>query len=443
MHIAEDSIFSSFGSFCQINAVHNVEGIAKSSLNITGKRRFLSVQFGKNNKNVISALYDTGAAPTAISVQTLRLARNAGSVGAKIENHGITLTNASKTPMEVHSVHWVTMMIAGRQLTEPVMVLQQLSGDGIIGQNIIETHGLFYDFNKSAFAYASLPRGAAEGSWKSADVRAIGQCVIPANSAKLVSCTLVDRVSGERMPPQLDFISDFRGAPLSAATDHNGVTRLYVSNLEDVEISLGRGDFLGTAEPESAFYVDHEPTTSGDVAGIMAAVAPIRKDLPSASRNNRRRKKVIAEPPKRAPPPPNKDCSDQLSPAKRILINDAIQRSKIPRAEQSKYFRLLAKYNDTISEDAADLGHSKTVVHDIKLRNEEPVYTKQYSLPEQELTFIKDSVKDWLKNGVIERAHSRFNSAIFTVRKKEGHGLRVVLDYRKLNANSLPDRYMN
>ena len=32
--------------------------------------------------------------------------------------------------------------------------------------------------------------------------------------------------------------------------------------------------------------------------------------------------------------------------------------------------------------------------------------------------------------GIIERTNSKFNSAIFTVRKKEGQGLRVVLDYR-------------
>jgi hypothetical protein len=54
---------------------------------------------------------------------------------------------------------------------------------------------------------------------------------------------------------------------------------------------------------------------------------------------------------------------------------------------------------------------------------------------------IKSNVREWLKLGIVEPASSPFNSPIFCVPKKEGQGLRIVLDYRKLNSISLPDRY--
>ena len=47
----------------------------------------------------------------------------------------------------------------------------------------------------------------------------------------------------------------------------------------------------------------------------------------------------------------------------------------------------------------------------------------------------------WLNAGLIERSTSRHNSPVFCVPKKDGAGLRVVLDYRLLNFKSLPDKY--
>jgi hypothetical protein len=80
-------------------------------------------------------------------------------------------------------------------------------------------------------------------------------------------------------------------------------------------------------------------------------------------------------------------------------------------------------------------------VHKIRLRDTEPQYTKQFPLSPEEYKLIKANLKDWIRIGIVEPAHSPYNSPLFCVRKKEGQGLRVVLDYRKLNAHTLPDRY--
>ena len=404
-----------------------------SKFNITGRRRYVDISFGAN-KDKCSALYDTGAAPTAISVPTMRSARSAGALGASIPDHGVTLTNASGSRMAIHGVFWLTMTIAGRTLTEPVVVLTQMSGDAILGQNVIDRHGLFYD-EQGCFHFRSksAPK-QAPADWESADLRATSACSIEAGGAVLVSCALFDPSSNLRLPPWQDFIADVSAAPVAAQTDRDGVARIYVSNLGDITQEVARGDLLAKAESFNA-YQDASPASATEIASICAtAAATARGDRRHQRRPPHDHRRRHQTPNAHTPPSP-------LSPEKNKLIGEVIQRSKIPSTFQRQYTELLTEFGDVVSEDADDLGHSSTVVHDIDLRSQEPVYTKQYTLPEQDLRFIKESVGKWLRNGVIERANSKFNSAIFCVKKKEGHGLRVVLDYRKLNSQTLPDRY--
>jgi hypothetical protein len=54
---------------------------------------------------------------------------------------------------------------------------------------------------------------------------------------------------------------------------------------------------------------------------------------------------------------------------------------------------------------------------------------------------IQENVAGWLLAGIIEQSRSLYNSPIFCVPKKEGQGLRCVLDYRRVNHSSFSDRY--
>jgi hypothetical protein len=44
-------------------------------------------------------------------------------------------------------------------------------------------------------------------------------------------------------------------------------------------------------------------------------------------------------------------------------------------------------------------------------------------------------------SGIVERANSPYNSPIFCVPKKQGHGLRCVLDFRRLNLKTMDSKY--
>jgi hypothetical protein len=88
-----------------------------------------------------------------------------------------------------------------------------------------------------------------------------------------------------------------------------------------------------------------------------------------------------------------------------------------------------------------DLGFTDLEQHTIDLKDKDPVFSHQFQLPADHLKLIQENVSGWLQAGIIERSRSLYNLPIFCVPKKEGQGLRCVLDYRRVNHSSFSDHY--
>jgi hypothetical protein len=58
----------------------------------------------------------------------------------------------------------------------------------------------------------------------------------------------------------------------------------------------------------------------------------------------------------------------------------------------------------------------------------------------EHIKFIKENVMGWLDAGIVERANLPYNSPIFCVPKKQGRGLRCVLNFRHLNLKMLDSK---
>jgi hypothetical protein len=101
---------------------------------------------------------------------------------------------------------------------------------------------------------------------------------------------------------------------------------------------------------------------------------------------------------------------------------------------------LLLKHHEAISQDKFDLGHTDTLMHEIALKSNEPIYVKQFKIPDAHRQEVEKHVLEWLKLGVIQPARSRYNSPIFAVMKKDGN-VRLVQDFRALNNASFTDKY--
>ena len=54
------------------------------------------------------------------------------------------------------------------------------------------------------------------------------------------------------------------------------------------------------------------------------------------------------------------------------------------------------------------------------MKTDEPIFVKQFKIPDAHMKEVEKHVVKWLKLGVIEPARSKYNSPKFVVAKKNG-----------------------
>lgn len=91
------------------------------------------------------------------------------------------------------------------------------------------------------------------------------------------------------------------------------------------------------------------------------------------------------------------------------------------------------------------LPFTTTIEATIKTKNDDPVWVKQYPYPMSDHDFVNKEIERLLKNGIIRKSCSPYNSPIWTVPKKgtdenNKPKRRMVIDYSKLNAQTITDR---
>ena len=72
--------------------------------------------------------------------------------------------------------------------------------------------------------------------------------------------------------------------------------------------------------------------------------------------------------------------------------------------------------------------------------NAKPAKHRMYRLTPNERVAVENEVQRLLKNGWITPSNSDYGSPILLIRKKSGD-LRIVIDYRLLNRNTILDKY--
>jgi transposase InsO family protein len=130
------------------------------------------------------------------------------------------------------------------------------------------------------------------------------------------------------------------------------------------------------------------------------------------------------------------------TPAKRMSRHAFISKFSItcPPELKEDYSDLLYEFQDTFSLDDLDIGRNNLIPHQIKLKDNAPVFTKQFRIPLSHQDTINKFVDEMLDKNLIEATRSNFNSPIFCVKKKNGTW-RPVVDLRRVNAATLKDAY--
>jgi len=306
---------------------------------------------------------------------------------------------AQNRPLDIKGVYQCQINIKGRKRVIPIYVIKNLTQNCILGIDAIKSFGLCYNAKRDELFFDTL------------DTHDV--CPIFAKHTLTLKPFEVSSVSF-RVPPILQGLTE--GVVHLHSTQHpllqgaEGIVRLdqetsfcVIKNCSPIEITIEKGEPLGVVENISGL-----PTKQVFVNEVSRKMVK-KKPVPHLSEDREKEIKL------------------------KLRMN-------VPEDYLEAYQKLVFKYHDVFSKDKYDLGRAKGFTHKIHLKNNDPVFVKQFKIPDMHQTVIKQQIHEWLKMGIIERCNSPYNSSVFLVPKKNG-GLRIVQDFRALNSNSHQDRY--
>lgn len=122
-----------------------------------------------------------------------------------------------------------------------------------------------------------------------------------------------------------------------------------------------------------------------------------------------------------------------------------IRTSHLKTTLSDKLRKLCNKYPSLFAEPNEALTYTTTVKAEIKTINDNPIYSRYYPYPMAMKDWVDKQIKELLEQGIIRPSNSPYNSPIWIVPKKQDASnekkYRMVVDYRKLNSVTVPDRY--
>lgn len=135
----------------------------------------------------------------------------------------------------------------------------------------------------------------------------------------------------------------------------------------------------------------------------------------------------------------------QLSTHTAVNILD-IEKSSVPLEYRSCFDLLISKHTNAFATPDRALPYNTSVKATIQTTTDDAVYTRSYPYPISATNFINNEIQSLLTDGIIQKSCSPFNSPVHVVNKKGldecgNPKLRMVIDFRKLNEITIPDRY--
>jgi hypothetical protein len=360
---------------------------------------------GKLFNQPVEALYDTGASISCISEQAFRhIPPDQRPVRTQCDN--VRFTSAGGQPLNVRGKYTIPLQIADKTISHDFYVIRNLSEPVILGIDFITQHRLNYCPHSQSFFWKG------EDHWQKGVMR-INQTqkleplsvhnirvnlFTENNTRPATNSDCIATIASPQMP-------SLTGGPALIKVDQTGQAIIQVINCAPFERELDRGEIMGIFEKVNK--TDIYPL---ETEYINSVAERHRKPFPS-------------------PPPEDK---------KRFIMDNL--KMGFEDKEKPKYVELIMKNHDIFSFGKMDLGRASTLMHEITLKNEEPIYVKQFKIPEAHRTEVEKHVAEWLKLGIIQPTRSKFNSPLFVVGKKDG-GVRLVQDFRALNTQTLTDKY--
>ena len=354
----------------------------------------------------INALYDSGAQMCVLSTDTFdKLRQSIDTSQVRCVGPSENGNAATGDVMKMLGKYEFECEVGNRKVNQEFYVAENFCGEAIVGIDMIHALNLMYDPQTRAIYFADT------GTPANPLCSVSQETTIAPRSAKMVSLVVgnglhrvlnASCVSLELKPRNQNVAPD----DLLVKTDEHGKCQVYMFNRGVVPVVLARGEIVGRAQEE-------DPREVKSVKEIMQINEGKKKKKP-------------------------------MTPEQQAFIEENLQLNHLPEPLRQQYKQLVLEFYDIISYSEHDFGETTVLEHEIPLLDKTPCYQKQFPIPEMHRQEVIRQVTEWLRLGVIERTHSEYNSAVFAVPKKLANGekgLRIVLDYRQVNAKSVPANY--
>lgn len=112
-----------------------------------------------------------------------------------------------------------------------------------------------------------------------------------------------------------------------------------------------------------------------------------------------------------------------------------------PDYVKPEFNELCKDYADIFALETDTMTVNNFYTQQIRLKDDEPVYNKQYRLPHVHKEEINRQVQTFIDNGLVEPSTSSFNSPVLIVPKKQKGKWRMCIDYRSVNKKVIQDRF--
>ena len=348
-------------------------------------------------------------------------------VSEVLEGRELNVMTANKSKIEYDGVVWLDFGLkeGEKRLFIPVLVSTECIAEPILGYNIIEELLLEskpedYEKIRSCFTTArpfqlellvSLIQENSEKSDFISEVKVPSSVTVPAGHRVQVKCRVTTRggVSDQNVyfSPEVN-IDDEDLQPLETVTTlkrgRTNYVYVEVHNQTKHEKVLSKGRVLGSVHSVSAVIPMMRMPGVDGVESTKVKVSAVDVDTDNES--------------------------DDWVPE--------VDLGHLNEEQRKAVMEVLLENKDVFSRSDTDIGDIKDFQMKIDLEDETPVREAYRRIPRNLYSEVQDYVNDLLMNGWIKESNSSYSSPIVCVRKKDG-GLRMCVDYRKLNGKTRPD----
>ena len=127
---------------------------------------------------------------------------------------------------------------------------------------------------------------------------------------------------------------------------------------------------------------------------------------------------------------PDKERSDKY----------ALPKSNGTASQQQRMAEVIQNRAEAFMKNEEDLGFTDKVQHRIRVKSNQPIALPFRRIPPQQLDEVGKHLRDLLKKDIITESTSPYAAPIVIVRKKD-NSIRLCVDYRRLNDETIPDAF--